>query len=162
MKLGEVSLAGCLLILGSCAPNIHSDAGMRKLQRVTHRVDTLNFMLESRGVVLWQGVARVTRMQSAELELKGGDASGPICDERGTRRGGSYTAGVRIHKYGGNANDRDSYEFDAWVVNVDLAPNCKDEVSSGDQAHARRTLGVGQEFTFKGNGDLKVTIERVK
>lgn len=160
MKLSAVPLLGCMLILSSCAPNIYSDAGRRKLERVTQRVDTLRFEVETRGDLLWQGEARVTRMQDAVLELKGEDAKGPPCRTGSRWRGGSYTAGVRVHKYGGNANDADEYEFTVWVEHLDLTQDCNDRTRSTAQARAVRKLRAGQEFTFKGNSDLTIRIER--
>ncbi|WP_156839961.1 hypothetical protein [Novosphingobium aquimarinum] len=125
------------------------------------RVDLLDFEVESRGETLWTGVASVSRMASAFYSMKAEEASGSECPLKiGTKRN-SYKLALNIRKAGGNANDPDTYSFEATIERLDLKEDCKTlvrSISSASRQYVR--MRRRQSIEFSGADDFQVVVTR--
>ena len=153
-------LSVCLMVTG-CAVDIQSDAGRRKLDRVSMRVDTLDFEVTSRGEVLWNGVARVSRMGNASYSLEAQEASGSECPFRINTKPNTYKLTFETQKAGGNANDPDTYSFDATIERSDLRDDCETLAITRLSASQRYIkIRRGQSIELSGENQFRVSVHR--
>ena len=155
-----ILLSACFAVSG-CAVDIHSNAGRKKLDRVSMRVDALDFEVASRGEVLWQGVARVSRMGGASYSMEGKEASGSACPFRVDGESNSYNLYLRTQKAGGNANDPDTYSIDATIERKDLGGDCKSMMKT--QSSVSRQffrMRRGQSIELSGEDEFHLSIHR--
>ena len=154
-------LSACLLLVTGCAVDIYSDAGMRKLHRVSMRVDAFDFEMTSRGEMLWNGVARVSRMGGALYSVNAQEASGSDCPFGPFTKPNSYKLTLRTQKAGGNANDPDTYSFVASIESTDLQGDCKSLARNQSSASLQYVkLRPGQSLELSGNDGFRVSIRR--
>jgi hypothetical protein len=160
MNWRSTSLFAALLTLSNgCAPNIHSDEGMRKLARVSARIDTFDYEITSRGERLWSGVARVNRWQDARYSLEGREL-GSRCNSTVDSKPITYNVRFEVHKYGGNANDPDNYRFKASIQTPDMASDCTAAVGTAVSVERIARMRRGQRIELTGEGDFRVVIVR--
>lgn len=155
------TLLSVSVMVTGCAVDIHSDACRRKLDRVSMRVDALDFEVTSRGEVLWRGVARVSRMANASYSMAAREASGSECPFRVDTMPNSYDLTFNAQKAGGNANDPDTYSFDATIRRSDLGGDCQTLVRTHSSA-SRRFIRIrsGQSIELSGEDEFRVYIRR--
>lgn len=155
-----ILLPACLMVMG-CAVDIYSDAGMRKLHRVSMRVDALDFEVKSRGEILWTGVVRVSRMGNASYSVDAREASGSECPFKVGTKPNSYRLTFDTQKAGGNANDPDTYSFDAAIERSELKDDCETLVSTHSSV-SRQYIRMrrGQSFELSGEDEFRVSIRR--
>ena len=147
------------LLLAAAAPTLEPPS---KLDRVSLRLDTLDFEIEYGGDLLWQGVARVNRMASSALSLQGEEAAGPTCFPVASspHRSNKYEMTFTAYKYGGNATDPDTYRFVATINRSDLAANCVDRISSEGRLEKLQRMRRGQTMELRGKNGFVLRVIR--
>lgn len=161
MNWRSATLLAVFFMTSGCTVDIYSDAGRRKLDRVSMRVDALDFEVTSHGEVLWAGIARVSRMGGASYSLEAREASGSECPFKVDTKPNSYELIFTTRKAGGNANDPDTYSFDASIERSGLSSDCVSLVrtrSSTSRQYVR--MRRGQSIELSGEDDFRVVIRR--
>jgi hypothetical protein len=161
MNWRSATLLTALVMTNGCTVDLFSDAGRRKLDRVSMRVDALDFEVVSRGEVLWTSVAKVSRMRGASYSVEADEASGSDCPFNVVTPRNAYELTFTTQKAGGNANDPDAYSFDASIERSDLGSDCRTLArtrSSVSRQYVR--MRRGQSIKLLGEDDFRVIIRR--
>jgi hypothetical protein len=160
MNWRSTSLMAAMLTLSSgCAPNIYSEEGLRKLHRVSARIDIFDYQFISRGEPLWSGAAKVNRWQNAVISVEGSEA-GSTCSSSVEGIPLSYKLRLEVHKYGGNANDSDTYQFKANIQRSATASDCTRAVGPAVSVERIARMRRGQSMELIGEDDFRVVIVR--
>lgn len=160
-ELRSLILLSVYFIASGCTVDINSVAGLQKLDRVSKRVDAIDFEIFSHDEMLWSGVAKVSRMRSALYSMDGQFAPENECAGSTDNKSSSYKVIFRTEKAGGNANDPDTYSFDASIERSDLQNDCKTLAKTSSRA-SRRFIRMrpGQTLGITGEGSFRVSIHR--
>jgi len=159
--LRSLTLLSVYFFASGCTIDINSVAGLQKLDRVSRRVDAIDFEVSSRGETLWGGVAKVSRMRSALYSTDGQFAPENECAHSTDIKPSSYKMTFRADKAGGNANDPDTYSFDANIERSDLQSDCKTLAKTSSRAIRRYVRMLrGQTIEITGEDALRVSIHR--